>query len=303
MFGRQAWVGLTNTAYGTFTAGRQYTSYYTLLSPYSPTNWLTGFLRRAPGRPGRTRHDLPREQLARLYVAEALRLHGERLVFVRGRSGQREPGLDLERRAAIRGKARSASRSAFTRINNSTPGGGVFGADSTTQHGRPVGRVGGDERLSARRRRSSASRSRAATRSTARGTSRSRTRTSSTSRASTRASTTWRSGTRAASCCTGRPPRRGTSARATATRARPSRTVSRARRNTSSSTCPSTTRSRSARVSTRCEAFQRANGQTLGTPGASSVINATATIGDGFQTAPSSSRSMFAAGVGIIHRF
>jgi len=42
MFGRQAWVGLTNPAYGTFTAGRQYTSYYTLLSPYSPTTWLTG---------------------------------------------------------------------------------------------------------------------------------------------------------------------------------------------------------------------------------------------------------------------
>src|SRR5476651_1486429 len=42
-FGRQAWVGATNPTYGTFTAGRQYTSYYSLLSPYSPTNWLTGF--------------------------------------------------------------------------------------------------------------------------------------------------------------------------------------------------------------------------------------------------------------------
>lgn len=57
------------------------------------------------------------------------------------------------------------------------------------------------------------------------------------------------------------------------------------------------------------EAFQRANGRTLGTPtftatGAiNHLIDATATIGDGFQTAPSSSRSMFAAGAGIIHRF
>src|SRR5260370_27927600 len=48
-FGRQAWVGATNATYGTFTAGRQYTSYYTLLSPYSPTNWLTGFYGAHPG--------------------------------------------------------------------------------------------------------------------------------------------------------------------------------------------------------------------------------------------------------------
>jgi len=56
------------------------------------------------------------------------------------------------------------------------------------------------------------------------------------------------------------------------------------------------------------EAFQRANGRTLGTPTfpggpTDRSIAATASIGDGFQSAPSSSRSMFAAGVGIVHRF
>ena len=51
------------------------------------------------------------------------------------------------------------------------------------------------------------------------------------------------------------------------------------------------------------QAYQRAKGKTLGTPGESSIINATATLGDGFQSAPSSSQSQFAAGVGIIHRF
>ncbi|NPT47932.1 porin, partial [Paraburkholderia sp. 1N] len=50
------------------------------------------------------------------------------------------------------------------------------------------------------------------------------------------------------------------------------------------------------------EAYQRAGGQTLGTNG-KSIINATADIGDGQNSAPSSSRSQFAAGVGIIHRF
>jgi predicted porin len=56
------------------------------------------------------------------------------------------------------------------------------------------------------------------------------------------------------------------------------------------------------------EAFQRANGNTLFYPNNNATTTprqgaAIATIGDGFQGAPSASRSMFAAGVGIIHRF
>ncbi|MGF6753790.1 putative porin [Paraburkholderia sp. GAS42] len=51
------------------------------------------------------------------------------------------------------------------------------------------------------------------------------------------------------------------------------------------------------------EAYQRANGQTLGTSGKGNIINATASVGDGYQSAPSSSRSQFAGGVGIITRF
>ncbi|WP_207855982.1 hypothetical protein, partial [Pseudomonas sp. 79_C] len=48
------------------------------------------------------------------------------------------------------------------------------------------------------------------------------------------------------------------------------------------------------------EAYQRANGKTLA---GGKIIDATASIGDGFNTSPSSSRSQVGVGVGLIHRF
>lgn len=50
------------------------------------------------------------------------------------------------------------------------------------------------------------------------------------------------------------------------------------------------------------EAYQRSNGQTLAADG-TTVIAATADVGDGFNSAPSSGRSQFVGGAGFIHRF
>jgi len=49
MFSRQAFVGMSNNTYGSLTAGRQYVSYYQLLSPFGPTQWLTGYFGSHPG--------------------------------------------------------------------------------------------------------------------------------------------------------------------------------------------------------------------------------------------------------------
>lgn len=51
------------------------------------------------------------------------------------------------------------------------------------------------------------------------------------------------------------------------------------------------------------EGIQRAAGKTLGSLGTGDVINATASLGDTFQTGPSSSRTQIGVSVGVITRF
>jgi len=49
IFNRQAYVGVQNPVYGTFTMGRQYTPYYLFVGPLASSNWLTGATGAHPG--------------------------------------------------------------------------------------------------------------------------------------------------------------------------------------------------------------------------------------------------------------
>ncbi|HYS62844.1 MAG TPA: porin, partial [Paraburkholderia sp.] len=134
MFGRLAYVGVTNPTYGTFTAGRQYASYYQLLSPYSPTTWITGFYGAHPG-------DI--DGLDTIYRANNTLEYTSPKLY----------GLTVSGSYSLGGVAGSVNQGStwttaiqyalgpiglavgFSRINNSTSGGGAWGADSTTTNG------------------------------------------------------------------------------------------------------------------------------------------------------------------------
>ena len=134
IFTRQAWVGLTDPTYGTLTAGRQYTAYYTLLSPYSPTNWLTGYFGAHPG-------DI--DSLDTLYRANNSLVYMSPTFY----------GFTVGGSYSFGGVAGSVNRGStwsaaiqyingpagiavgYQRVNNATLGGGVWGANSAVQNG------------------------------------------------------------------------------------------------------------------------------------------------------------------------
>jgi predicted porin len=134
LFTRQSWVGLTDSRFGTLTAGRQYTAYYTILAPWSPTTWLTGYFGAHPG-------DI--DSLDNIYRAN------NSLVYQSPTIG----GFTFGASYALGGVAGSVNAgstwtaglqyangpfgigAAFERVNNSTLGGGAWGASSTTSNG------------------------------------------------------------------------------------------------------------------------------------------------------------------------
>jgi predicted porin len=303
MFNRQAFVGVTNPVYGSLTAGRQYASYYQLLAPYSPTNWLTGFYGAHPG-------DLDgldtiyRANNTLLYMSP--KIHG--FTFSGSYSFAGVPGSVNQgstwSTAVQYAMGPVGMAVGFSRINNSTVNGGAFGADSTTSS------AGAQAGVSAVTNGYQTARAQQRFAVGFGYTFNSQFDISATysnvqylpgSGSAFRDAAIFNTGgivlhwkpAAAWDFATGYSYTRATKANGIA----------------SSAQYQQVNLSEYYALSKRTglyalQAYQRANGQTLApSSNGAHIIDATATIGDGFQTSPSSSRSMVAVGAGIIHRF
>ncbi|MFM0340270.1 porin [Paraburkholderia fungorum] len=300
-FNRQAYVGVTNASYGTFTAGRQYTSYYTLLAPYSPTNWLTGAYGAHPG-------DI--DSLDTLYRANNSLVYTSPSMY----------GLTVSGSYSLGGVAGSTNAGStwsaavqylngpfgiaagFQRINNSTPGGGAWGPDSTTSNAGAQAGVSGINngyQTNQAQQRVAVTGGYTFNAQWDVSVSYSNVQYIPGVNSKFRNQATFNTG---GAVLHFKPvPVLDLAAGYSYTRATESNGI------TSAASYQQFNLSQYYSLSKRTglyalEAYQRANGNTIGTNG-TSIINATADIGDGQNGQPSSSRSQFAAGVGIIHRF
>jgi predicted porin len=134
MFGRTAYVGLSQPTYGEFRVGRQYPAYYQALAPYSVTNFLSGYLGAHPG-------DI--DGMDTVYRSNNEIFYQSPQFFGFSASGSYSLGGVPDSLNA--GSTWSAALQyfggpigaavAFQRANNSTNGGGAWGADSTLTNG------------------------------------------------------------------------------------------------------------------------------------------------------------------------
>ncbi|WP_321866572.1 porin [Paraburkholderia tropica] len=301
MFSRAAFVGLANQQYGTLTAGRQYAPYYTLLSAYSPTNWLTGAYGAHPGDLD-SMDTIYRINNALVYTSpnfSGFTFSG--MYAFGGVAGSTNAGSSWSVAANyIHGPVGIAV--GFERLNNATSGGGTWSSSSTAYSGGEPGVSGitnGFQTAQAQQRL-------AVTGGYAFNSqwdiSASYSNVQYIAGAGSKFFDTqiWNTGGvvlhykpfTVLDLAAGYSYTRATKANGI----------------TSAASYQQFNLSQYYSLSKRTglyfvEAYQRAGGQTLGTNGAGDIINATADIGDGQNSAPASSRSQFAGAIGIIHRF
>ncbi len=301
MFSRAAWVGLANQNFGTLTAGRQYAPYYTLLSPYSPTTWLTGAYGAHPG-------DL--DSMDTIY-----RINNALVYTSPNLAGFTVSGMyALGGVAGSTGAGQSWSVAAnylhgpvgiavgFERLNNSTSAGGAWGANSTaSSNGEPgISGITNGYQTTAAQQRFAVTGGYAFNSAWDISASYSNVQYVAGSGSSFFDTAIWNTGGLVLHY---KPMvQLDLAAGYSYTRATKANGI------TSAASYQQYNLSQYVTLSKRTgfyfvEAYQRAGGQTLGTGGAGNIINATADIGDGQNSAPSSSRSQVAVGIGIIQRF
>ncbi|WP_027800020.1 porin [Paraburkholderia dilworthii] len=300
-FNRQAWVGVTNTTYGTLTAGRQYTSYYTLLSPYSPTTWLTGAYGAHPGDID-SLDTLYRVNNSLVYTSPSM--HGLTVsgsYALGGVAGRLNAGSTWS--AAVQYlNGPFGIAAGFQRINNSTSGGGAWGTDSTASNNGAQPGVSG---INNGYRTAQAQQRVAVTGGYAFSSQFDVSFSYSNVQYIPGVGSAFRNeaifNTVGAVLHFKPISALDLAAGYSYTRATEANGISSAARYHQFNLSQYYSLSKRTGLYA-LEAYQRASGQTIGNNGIS-IINATADIGDGQNSAPSSSRSQFAAGVGIIHRF
>ena len=299
-FNRQAWVGVANDRYGQLTAGRQYTAFYTMLSPWSPTTWLTGAFGAHPG-------DI--DSLDTNYRAN------NSIVYTTPTFG----GLTMSGSYSFGGAPGSVNQGStwsfgaqyrngpagiavgFQRVNNSAIGGGSWGALST------VSNIGAEPAVSSLN--NGYQFAQAQQRLAVTGgwqftptldVSVSYSNVQYIPGVNSRFASEAVFNTAGAVLHWKAMPALDLAGGYSYTRAAKANGVSNGAQY--HQFVLSEYYSLSKRTSIYVlEAYTHASGQTLSATGG--VIDATATVGDGFNGTPSSSRSMFAAGAGIVHRF
>ncbi|GAB2901131.1 porin [Paraburkholderia jirisanensis] len=301
MFNRQAYVGITDTKYGSFTAGRQYTPYYLLLSPYSPTTWLTGAYGAHPGDLD-SMDTLYRANNSLVYTSPSIYgLTGSVSYSVGGVAGSTNAGSTYS--AALQYlNGPFGIAAGFQRVNNSTPGGGAWGANSTMSNGgaQPgVSAINNGYQTAQAQQRIAVTGGYAFSSQWDVSFSYSNVQYIAGINSKFHQEAIFNTG---GAVLHFKPsPVFDLAAGYSYTRATSANGIS------STASYQQFNLSQFYSLSKRTglyavEAYQRAGGQTLGTDGVS-IINATADVGDGQNGTPASSRSMVAVGVGIIHKF
>jgi len=110
MFGRQARIDVSDKAYGTLSLGRQYSAYYTTLSPWVPAYYQTGYGSHPGDLDGMDTYY--RSNNAITYTSPlfyGLTATGQ--FAPAGGSGKLESRLDVERRSSVQGRRLRSGRS------------------------------------------------------------------------------------------------------------------------------------------------------------------------------------------------